>query len=734
MKYTLINDNCCVRQYNSVDIVPTNFDSSSGEIVSCDPQNVFLQINKTRCPLPCQGFKIHVSSTLQNYQVILDKVYDLSCKNDFTFKYISNYGLLEQYLGGTGSLWMTGKYITIYPENESRFKELIRKVYDLVGKEDGIPIFTDRAFRDSKNVYYRYGIINSDDDFIRDRHNTKLYRDHELRPYQLPPFVTEPFECKDEYRLEVIGKKYFPKGIISRKSSGGVYKAQDVHGRDVVIKRAKYGFKDSEESEIQKLQNEKENLEKWEKYDFIPKVLDSFYEQNDFFLVESYIKGVTIDDLRAEFIGDKRDNLYFDKIRRIVLNYLRCLQRLHNDAFFLGDISASNIIVDFESEKVFLVDVSQSASLTNMDESFYYRTQGFYDRRVDYLSSELQDVHQSGYLLMSIFSRANDFLKIDQSGKQSWNFFTKQAAEEKIPSMFIKVMKVLINATDSSLDRAIKILQKDDMKVLSQITTSQQLSLKSLLQGLQRPVAIEQIGKNGLDEKNSEDEVMKSLLTMELTNDSSPVPTFEQSQRKIFNELSQTRPSMERVLRQLFLIVEYLRERVSKVPVKFDSFDITIKKIESTFWVENDKFCGYRLFAKSKYISPYLKNGIAGMLLVFMNAKAIYQTEAYDKRIRQLVNELSRMAYAKNGTFIEGLSGITWSLIKYVEQTNDESCMPLIEKQMSFYQYYCVNCHGSMYLIDSKSEALDTSLFYGNRGMLLVLENWRKLYENRRTY
>ncbi|SNR20369.1 FIG00752663: hypothetical protein [Lactobacillus delbrueckii subsp. bulgaricus] len=552
MKYKLINGDFCVRQYNHVDVVPTNFLGLSREIISRDPHHVFLQINKSAASLPRQGFKIHVSATLQNYQVILDKVYDLSCENNFTFKYISNYSLLEQYLGGTGPLWMTGKYITIYPETESRFEKLIRTIYDLVGKEDGIPIFTDQAFRDSKNVYYRYGIINSDDDFIRDERNNKLYRDHELRTYQLPSFVKEPFESKNEHKLETIGKKYLLKGIISRKSSGGVYRAQDIYGRDVVIKRAKYRFKDSEETEIQKLQNERKNLINWEKYDFIPKVLDSFYEQKDFFLVESYIKGVLIDDLRAEFIGDKRNSFYFAKIRHIVLNYLRCLQRLHNDSFFLGDISASNIIVDFESEKVFLVDVSQSALLTNMDESFYYRTKGFYDRRVDNLSPELQDVHQSGYLVMSVFSRANDFLKIDQSGKQSWNFFIKQAAQEKIPAVFIKVMKVLINATAGSLDRAIEILQKDDMNVLSQITTTQQLPLKSLLQGLQRPVAIEQIEENSLDEKNSEDEVVKALLSVELGNNNCPVPAFEQSQLKIFEELSRTRPSMEKILRQLF--------------------------------------------------------------------------------------------------------------------------------------------------------------------------------------
>ncbi|MBT8951506.1 kinase, partial [Lactobacillus delbrueckii subsp. bulgaricus] len=150
-----------------------------------------------------------------------------------------------------------------------------------------------------------------------------------------------------------------------------------------------------------------------------------------------------------------------------------------------------------------------------------------------------------------------------------WNFFIKQAAQEKIPAVFIKVMKVLINATAGSLDRAIEILQKDDMNVLSQITTTQQLPLKSLLQGLQRPVAIEQIEENSLDEKNSEDEVVKALLSVELGNNNCPVPAFEQSQLKIFEELSRTRPSMEKILRQLFLIVEYLRERVPTALVKF---------------------------------------------------------------------------------------------------------------------------------------------------------------------
>lgn len=60
---------------------------------------------------------------------------------------------------------------------------------------------------------------------------------------------------------------------------------------------------------------------------------------------------------------------------------------------------------------------------------------------------------------------------------------------------------------------------------------------------------------------------MKALLSVELGNNNCPVPAFEQSQLKIFEELSRTRPSMEKILRQLFLIVEYLRERVPTASV-----------------------------------------------------------------------------------------------------------------------------------------------------------------------
>ena len=65
----------------------------------------------------------------------------------------------------------------------------------MVGKEDGILSLQTELLGIVRMFIIITCIINSDDDFIRDRHNTKLYRDHELRPYQYP-FRNEAFECK----------------------------------------------------------------------------------------------------------------------------------------------------------------------------------------------------------------------------------------------------------------------------------------------------------------------------------------------------------------------------------------------------------------------------------------------------------------------------------------------------------------------------------------------------------
>lgn len=82
-----------------------------------------------------------------------------------SFKYISNLENLLNNLSGKSSIWSSGKFITIYPESLSSFKEIITQLYSLKAFQlkKGITISSDRRYKDSNILFYRYGIISGPD-------------------------------------------------------------------------------------------------------------------------------------------------------------------------------------------------------------------------------------------------------------------------------------------------------------------------------------------------------------------------------------------------------------------------------------------------------------------------------------------------------------------------------------------------------------------------------------------
>ena len=106
----------------STDILPDNPISSSLSHITRDAKHYYLQFNFSNEQLPHQGFKIHVSCTEQNFQNILNMVYQFCIQHKVTFKYISNYRNLLTNLSGKSSIWSSGKFITIYPKDVHTFK------------------------------------------------------------------------------------------------------------------------------------------------------------------------------------------------------------------------------------------------------------------------------------------------------------------------------------------------------------------------------------------------------------------------------------------------------------------------------------------------------------------------------------------------------------------------------------------------------------------------------------
>ena len=104
-----------------------------------------------------QGWKIHISSTIEEAQKILKIVSNYLFANKIPFKYVKNEFQLIVKNSKNSARESSGKFITIYPNSIDEFKKTLKELEVLLRNFDNGPyILSDRRWKES-NIYYRYG-------------------------------------------------------------------------------------------------------------------------------------------------------------------------------------------------------------------------------------------------------------------------------------------------------------------------------------------------------------------------------------------------------------------------------------------------------------------------------------------------------------------------------------------------------------------------------------------------
>ena len=139
----------------NIDLLPDNVNVEDFSKLTRNKKHVFFQFNFSEYELPDQGFKIHISVNLVNYQKILNIIFAFCRSNRITFKYISNYYILEKNIAGKSQDTFSGKFITIYPNTFNYFKKYIEDLYKVeqLKTKSSIFIITDRRYKDSNNIF-----------------------------------------------------------------------------------------------------------------------------------------------------------------------------------------------------------------------------------------------------------------------------------------------------------------------------------------------------------------------------------------------------------------------------------------------------------------------------------------------------------------------------------------------------------------------------------------------------
>jgi len=329
--------------------------------------------------VPDQGFKIHLSTVSRHAQEVLSAAVPICLKARTAFKVLADDFILDHVNSKNGLRTSAGKFVTIYPQDRQSCLELLERLSEATQPFRGPYILSDRPYRDSRAVYYRYGsfrgilklnLFGEKESMIRGR-DGELVPDPRAPFFRLPAGVSDLLPAPTSGRGEgiVLRGRYSISNSLRFSNSGGIYRAEDLETRRaVVLKEARPLVNLSRRNTVdavETLRKECRILQRMQHTPYVPEFVDFFQEWEHCFLVEEYLDGVPLSSFRAfSEIGlllrrpftAEHVREFCQTFARLARNLLAAVRTFHDNGILLGDLSPANILVDRETLAVKLID------------------------------------------------------------------------------------------------------------------------------------------------------------------------------------------------------------------------------------------------------------------------------------------------------------------------------------------------------------------------------------------
>ncbi|CAL9278106.1 class III lanthionine synthetase LanKC [Streptomyces rochei] len=336
----------------------------------------WLALRPVDAVLPAQGWKIHLSACLDNAESVLARVREYCLDRAVAFKFVPSRYLLHQrnakYADRSGS----GKFVTVYPADDTQFEQVVGELSALLEGEPGPQILSDLRIGGGP-VHVRYGSFT--------RRN--CYDDQgELRPaiadpsgelvpdvrgpvFRVPDWVSVPGFLKPHLdaraTVTMTGVPYTVESAIHFSNGGGVYRARDTRtGETVVLKEARpyAGLAADGADAVARLDREHRALERLSGLACTPEVRDRFAVGEHHFLVLEHLDGKPLNTFFARrhplieaAPDDRRLAEYTEWALDIHGQVERAVSEVHARGVVFNDLHLFNIMVR-EDGRVALLD------------------------------------------------------------------------------------------------------------------------------------------------------------------------------------------------------------------------------------------------------------------------------------------------------------------------------------------------------------------------------------------
>ncbi|HZF55600.1 MAG TPA: class III lanthionine synthetase LanKC [Polyangiaceae bacterium] len=339
---------------------------------------VWCQVRAPQDRTPDSGFKIHLSATHDRARETLETVVPILVEEGVAFKFLVDAQILDL---SNSHLWhrsMCGKFITIYPTDEDQLKRLLERLHEVTKGLKGPYILSDRRYKDSKVLFYRYGVFRGAEQITAYGEMMGFYRttDGRLLPdvrmpyFVLPEGIHDPFPDTEEEAAEVILKgRYKAVSSLGSSSKGGVYECIDLEtDAKVVVKegrplvnRGRWNPYDV----VDTLKNEHRVLKVLEGTHLVPSPVDFFQEWEHSFLVMEMAKGVPLNRYCASGAfsiiltttpSAEEVRVFCRKFIAMSRKLIDGLRAIHAKGVVIQDISPRNILFDAERDELTFID------------------------------------------------------------------------------------------------------------------------------------------------------------------------------------------------------------------------------------------------------------------------------------------------------------------------------------------------------------------------------------------
>ncbi|MFG3706494.1 class III lanthionine synthetase LanKC [Micromonospora sp. NPDC047670] len=333
--------------------------------------------------LPQQGWKIHVSATLDNAERVLDTVWDYCVPRGLSFKFLRGPRTLLLRNSKYASRAASGKFVTVYPRDDAELELVCKELDELLAGEPGPYILSDLR-HGAGPVYVRYGgfaarYCHSPDGqvvpAIEDDTGT-LVPDRRDPVFHVPSWVTLPdflgphlaarnATSTDEvpYRIEK---------VIHFSNGGGLYVGRDLRtDTQVVLKEARphAGLDADGTDAVARLAREAEALRRLADLPQVPRVHDEFTLGEHRFLALEFIEGRALNKVlvdRYPLIDADATDADRADYTRWALDVHRQVEEvvhaIHERGLVYGDLHLFNVMVR-PDDRIALVDFEVAAPI-----------------------------------------------------------------------------------------------------------------------------------------------------------------------------------------------------------------------------------------------------------------------------------------------------------------------------------------------------------------------------------